>query len=61
MRGHPFFDPQYASQLRARFARPGRNTSVALIGKDGGLKYQADHLDLGAIYREIDAMLMGIP
>jgi NADH dehydrogenase [ubiquinone] 1 alpha subcomplex assembly factor 1 len=54
----PTFDPEYASQLRARFARPGRNTSVALIGKDGGLKYEAEHLDLEAVFREIDAMPM---
>jgi NADH dehydrogenase [ubiquinone] 1 alpha subcomplex assembly factor 1 len=54
----PSFDPEYASQLRTRFARPGRNTSVALIGKDGGLKYEAEHLDLEAIFREIDAMPM---
>jgi NADH dehydrogenase [ubiquinone] 1 alpha subcomplex assembly factor 1 len=47
-----------AEELRTRYAQPGQGMSVALIGKDGGLKYRADHLDFGAIYREIDAMPM---
>jgi NADH dehydrogenase [ubiquinone] 1 alpha subcomplex assembly factor 1 len=54
----PPLSREEAEALRARYARPGQGMSVMLFGKDGGLKYRADHLDLGAIYREVDAMPM---
>jgi hypothetical protein len=54
----------YPGQLSGEFVRNTRarlspiQGKVILIGKDGGIKYQSDYLDLEAIFSEIDVMPM---
>jgi hypothetical protein len=47
---------EFVSNMRERLG-PVQG-KVILIGKDGGIKSQADHLNLEAIFSEIDAMPM---
>ena len=54
----------YPGQLSGEFVRNMRarlspvQGKVILIGKDGGIKYRSDYLDLEAIFSEIDVMPM---
>ena len=48
-------DRDFALHLRSRF---GSGPPVVLIGKDGGVKLQAEYLDPQAIFSHIDAMPM---
>ena len=47
---------EFLSNTRARLGP--RYDKVILIGKDGGIKSRSNHLDLEAIFSEIDAMPM---
>jgi len=47
---------EFVSNMRERLG-PVKG-KVVLIGKDGGIKYQSDYLNLEAIFSEIDAMPM---
>ena len=47
---------EFVSNTRKRLGPAQGN--VILIGKDGGIKYQSDYLNLEAIFSEIDAMPM---
>ncbi len=43
-----------------RKIRTKHSESVLLIGKDGGIKYRSDDLDLAEIFTEVDSMPMRI-
>ncbi len=46
----------YVDSMRAKFSGSAKN--VLLIGKDGGIKYQSERLDLDTIFALIDTMPM---
>jgi len=46
----------FAEQITKQYLN--NQKSVVLIGKDGGIKYHADELDLPLIYKRVDAMPM---
>jgi hypothetical protein len=50
-------DAQFIEELEGRYFSTSE-AAVFLIGKDGGLKASADHLDLPALFARIDAMPM---
>jgi len=47
---------EFVDNMRERYG--SGNGKVILIGKDGGIKFQSDYLNLEAIFSEIDAMPM---
>ena len=47
---------EFVGNMRERYG--SGNGKVILIGKDGGIKFQSDYLNLEAIFSEIDAMPM---
>jgi hypothetical protein len=52
-------DPGLAASLRSRYlTEPAPPIAVVLVGKDGGVKYDAAALEIDEVFREIDAMPM---
>jgi hypothetical protein len=52
-------DPGLAASLRSRYlTEPAPPIAVVLVGKDGGVKYDAAALEIDDVFREIDGMPM---